>query len=457
MRHVVLIGLSGSGKTTLGRLAASELNMPFVDLDLAVEREMGMTIRRIFERHGEDFFRDEEERAVRAAMSSLEPSVVAAGGGAVTRPGSVRAIKERGFAVFLDRPVEHILRDVERDGSRPLLTSESRLREMARARGDMYVSTADAVLRNDGDLNRALGGLLALVRGAIPRLSGGEADLSGEPSLPEGCAVIGDPIAHTLSPLIHTAIFGALGVDAAYSALRVPRGALPEFAARARSSKLRGFNVTMPHKSGIIPLLDEVAPDAGACGAVNAVTIRGGKLRGFNTDMDGLLEALRAAGFGYGGKRVLILGAGGAARGAAYKAAREGASRVTILARGAERASETALLASSGEMTGDAMSREAARADILINATPLGMSGAGDDFPSLDFLERLPSGALVCDLVYNPSETKLLRAAKGLGLAAMNGRGMLIYQAILADELFFELRNVDRNRLYEVAEGRLTR
>ncbi|MDR1915670.1 MAG: shikimate dehydrogenase [Synergistaceae bacterium] len=454
MKHIALIGLSGCGKSTLGKMLANELDMPFIDIDITVERTTGMTIQRIFEQHGEMFFRDLEAAAVRSSLALAEPSVIATGGGAVMRPDNVQALRERGFVIFLDRPAELILSNIACDSSRPLLTDEGKLYELERVRRKLYLSTADAVVSNNRDLPHALADLLEMTRALWGKL-------------PDGYAVIGDPIAHTLSPQIHTAVFDSLGIAAKYEALRVPRGMLPDFVSRARKSNLLGFNVTIPHKSDIIPLLDTVAPDAEACGAVNTVLVRNGRLSGFNTDMSGLLDSLREIGYDYNGRRILILGAGGAARGVALKAARSGASSIAILARRVENArviascieGEAPYNVVCGEMTDSVMSIEAACADILINATPLGMRGAGEDFTSLDFLGCLPRGALVCDLVYNPAETALLSRARELGYAAINGLGMLIYQAILADELFLDFLdiNIDKGNLYKVIKERLVK
>jgi shikimate dehydrogenase len=456
MKHALLIGLSGSGKSTLGRLAACEFGLPFVDLDAAIEERTGMKIREIFARHGEERFRDEESLVLREALKNPVPSVIATGGGVILRPENAQAMRESGFAVFLDRPVENILRDVRCDGERPLLTNAVKLREMGRDRRALYLKSSDAILGGDTGVEESLRELVKLLN-----------DLwAGSPiPLPEYC-VVGDPIAHTLSPAIHGAIFKALGVKGRYGALRVPRGELGAFVERTRNSGMRGFNVTIPHKVDIIPLLDDAAKEARLCGAVNTVVIREGRLYGCNTDMGGLLASLLDAGSGYAGRNILILGAGGASRGVALKAAREGATGITILARRAEAAEKIASSVRphascgvrTGEMSGEAMAREARAADVLINATPLGMSGSEGDFDSFDFLRGMRPGAFVCDLVYNPPVTGLLRAAGERGLAARNGLGMLIYQAILADEIFLGISGgLDGPALYKTVKERLER
>jgi shikimate dehydrogenase len=504
MKSVALIGLSGSGKSSLGRMAADALGMFFIDVDSEIERESGMPISRIFELHGEKFFRDTESRATAAAavaaaatfVPTAVPALIATGGGVVLRSENIAALRKSCFIVFLDRPAEQIAKSLPRDGSRPLLKDsgaeqiQENLRAMEQARRPLYLAAADAVLEIDSGIDEALEKLIALLN------ESNQSGESGKSERPDEYAVIGEPVAHSLSPVIHGAVFAELGLTGRYSAIEVRRGELADFARLAKVSHLKGFNVTIPHKSAIIPLLDETDAEAALCGAVNTVVVRDGRLSGFNTDMGGLLESLREAGRDFRGSRVVILGAGGAARGAAFKAAREGALSVTLLSRRAEQARETAESVNAGlqraglhlgaalasgaapasgavsvqgrEMSPEVMASEAAAADILINATPIGMSGVKGDFPvtgdaparanapSLEFLEAMPRGGLVYDLVYSPAETRLLKRASELGLTARNGLGMLIYQALLADELFLN-RRLDKPALYKTVKEMLAK
>jgi shikimate dehydrogenase len=421
------------------------MGLAFLDTDELLAGRAGMTIPEIFAQAGENAFRDGES-ALCGELSGVSRAVIATGGGVILRERNVRALKQGGFVIFVDRPPESIAGAVETD-SRPLLSGGAeQVFALSAERRPRYLAAADAALSNAAGEDEALAGLLALIRFVYPP--------SG------GFAVIGDPIGHTLSPSIHRAVFAALGVDAPYEAVRVPRGRAGTFAARARAEGLRGFNVTIPHKRDILPCLDTVDEDAALCGAVNAVVRRGNALHGCNTDMEGLLSALRVRGYGYRGRHVAVLGAGGAAAGIALKAVREGAARLTAAARNLEAARR---LTADCDRLGEGVACRAADladeaalkaavsgADILINATPLGMRGFGADFPSLSFLRSLPPGALVCDLIYSPPQTALLREAEGLGLAVMNGFDMLVHQALLADELFLG-RPLDRAALFAVA------
>ncbi len=452
MRNLVLIGLSGSGKSTLGRRAAAELGRPFEDLDALIEKEAGLSITEIFARYGEDNFRDWECETIRRS-AARGGAVVATGGGAVLRAQNVARLRENGLLVYLDRPVAQILSDIE-TAHRPLLAGGAEeLKAMDAARRPLYQAAAHLTLPNGSGEDAALERLVII----------------GETLALGAYAVIGDPIGHSLSPVLHRAVFGALRQRAGYTALRVPHGALPYFVATARCTGLRGFNVTIPHKRDILPLLDEVEPAAARCGAVNTVVRQGERLVGHNTDMEGLRLALARAGLACRGRRVLLLGAGGAARAAAFMAAQNGAQGLHIMARREEAAQALAAelreeLPQTQESTAPAtgitfaamgpatLALAAAQADVFINATPLGMRGTGIDFDDLSFINALPAGALVCDLVYAPPQTRLLQAAQSRGLAAINGLDMLIYQALLADELFLG-KALDKDGLYEVAKG----
>jgi shikimate dehydrogenase len=257
-------------------------------------------------------------------------------------------------------------------------------------------------------------------------------------------AVIGDPIAHSLSPVIHNALYGAMGINAFYQPLFVPKGRIEIMNDAIPMLSLRGFNVTMPHKQAVFALLDEVGSSAQRHQSVNTVCVREGRLIGHSTDAQGFALALAARGLGFEGRDVVILGAGGVSGALALEAATNGARSVSILNRTPERADALASRVSqlsgarvqSAGFTARELELFAARATLLINATPLGMEGCGD-FVSLVLLRALPKDAVVCDLIYDPPATRLLEEARALGHIAMNGLGMLIYQAFAAFEHFF--------------------
>lgn len=432
LNDIILTGLPGSGKSSLGRLAAEVLDRPFLDLDEEISRISGLSIAEIFSRFGESRFRTLEKECI-ARLGPGGGRIIAAGGGAIIDPQNEAALKKNGLIIFIDRPPEKILETLADDGSRPLLKAPQSLYSLAERRRERYLSSADLRLANERTLAEALSNLKALIAAE---------------TVDRGYGVIGHPIGHSLSPTIHQAVFQHLGLGHQYQSLNVPPERLKAFVARAAQSGLRGFNVTIPHKKSIMALLDEIDPEAQACGAVNTVVKVGGRLKGYNTDMEGLSLSLREQGRDFQAARLLILGAGGAAGAVAFKALRQGAAQVRILARDPQKAHRCAQSASKGwnaaaegaALSPQELKRAAADADLLINCTPLGMEGFGQDFECLDFLDQLPSEALVCDLIYKPQETSLLRRAAARGLKTLNGLGMLIQQAVLADELFLNIQ-----------------
>ena len=243
--------------------------------------------------------------------------------------------------------------------------------------------------------------------------------------------VIGDPVRHSLSPVLFNAAFAVLRLDWVYVAFEVPAGRGVDALSAVRSLDLAGLNVTMPHKTDVAEACDDLTPDAEALRSVNTVVpLGGGRLLGDSTDGEGFVRSLRDAGHDPGGRRVLLLGAGGAARAVALALGREG-SAVTVAARRADAAEAAAALAPAGEAVGwDSARLLAADADLIVNATPVGMSDGGLP-PVWDVLH---SGQVVADLVYYPLDTPLLRAARAAGAEAVGGLGMLVHQAALALE-----------------------
>jgi shikimate dehydrogenase len=197
-----------------------------------------------------------------------------------------------------------------------------------------------------------------------------------------------------------------------------------------------GFNVTVPHKEAVCPLLDEVTKSAASIGAVNTVVNRGGRLAGYNTDAEGFLRALKEEGaFQARGKRALLLGAGGSARAVAFALAQEGAEVLTIANRTLERAQALAQAVKPLlpevyilPLVGGVLAREAARSHLIVNCTALGMRGGPAEGESPLTAAQIPPTCLVYDLVYNPAVTPLLQEAARAGAQTLGGLPMLVYQ-----------------------------
>lgn len=239
--------------------------------------------------------------------------------------------------------------------------------------------------------------------------------------------VIGWPVRHSLSPAIHNAAFAALELDWIYLAFPVVPGEAPAALSGMRTLGIEGLSVTMPHKAAMAASVDRCTPDAAALGAVNCVFRDDGHLVGDNTDGAGFVSSLLADGIDPAGMRTLVVGAGGAARAVVRSLALAGAERVAVDNRRSDRAARAAALA--GPAGSVATDQDWAAADLVVQATPVGM---GDDGGVAFDVDRLRDGAVVADLVYHPAETPVLLAARARGLPTVGGVGMLIGQAARA-------------------------
>lgn len=258
--------------------------------------------------------------------------------------------------------------------------------------------------------------------------------MSAAPWAPGGptrvAAVIGHPVRHSLSPVIHNAAFRRLGLDWVYVALDVAPGGGRTAVDAMRALGLAGLNVTMPHKADVAAAVDRLSPVASALGAVNTVVAEGRTLTGESTDGAGLLAALAAdRGFDPADRRCLVLGAGGAARAAVLALAEGGAREVVVVARRRDQAARAAVLAGSVGRAG--VAADVAAVDLVVNATPV-----GDQLPLGVRADDLGAGQLVVDLLYAPATTVLMGTAEARGAATANGLGMLVHQAALSFRLW---------------------
>lgn len=244
--------------------------------------------------------------------------------------------------------------------------------------------------------------------------------------------VIGDPVRHSLSPVIHNAAFAEAELDWVFVAFEVVEGDAVRAVSGARALGIDGLSVTMPHKATVIEALDRLSPTASKLGAVNAIVREGTEFVGHSTDGAGLIDALAYdEGFAAEGKCCVVIGAGGAARAVVLALAEAGASSVVVVNRTAANAELAALLAGSAGVVGtEEMARDA---DLIVNATPLGM--IGNDAPAVD-PSLFHSNQLVVDLVYAPPLTPTIQAARAAGAHAVGGLGMLVHQAAHAFTLW---------------------
>ncbi len=243
--------------------------------------------------------------------------------------------------------------------------------------------------------------------------------------------LIGDPVAHSLSPALHAAAFRSLGLSASYELWPTPEAELPARLAALRETDVLGANVTVPHKLAVMGLMDELSPLAARAGAVNTIITRDGKLIGDNTDVEGFTNALTALTAAWRGGKVLVLGAGGAARAVVLGLQTLGAGDVAVANRGLARAKALAADFSTPSFAVCALELQAVddvlgEVSVLVNATAMGWNRGEAPMPP-DRIELLSPGALVVDLTYR--DTDLLRAARQRGLLTLDGLPMLVHQA----------------------------
>lgn len=249
--------------------------------------------------------------------------------------------------------------------------------------------------------------------------------------------VMGHPIAHSKSPQMHNAALTHQQLPYTYLAFDVCPERLPQAVAGMHALGARGWNVTIPHKVSIMPLLDEIAEEARVIGAVNTVVCEDGVLLGLNTDGAGYLQSLQEeTGLDVRKQRILIIGAGGAARGVAYALANAGAEHIVIANRTRENAEQLRdTLSPLTEVKAvhlEDMRRWLSDRTLIVNTTSVGMAPETDVSPMPE--EWLPEGVVVSDLIYNPAKTKLLREAEKRGCVIHNGLGMFVHQGALAYE-----------------------
>lgn len=275
-------------------------------------------------------------------------------------------------------------------------------------------------------------------------------------------ALIGYPLGHSVSPPMQQAAFDYYQLDLRYQAWEAEPAQFGAIMERLRQPSTVGANVTIPYKETVLPMIDELDELARQIGAVNTIVNREGKLSGYNTDAEGFVQALRhLGGFEPAGKRVVLLGAGGAARAVSFALARAGVRSLAITDIVAERSQglssslrslgvETYVLDPEGKELKDAL----LNCDLMVNCTPVGMKHSTTEGQSPLKAELIPKEALIYDVVYNPIETQLLLDAKAVGARTLGGLGMLVYQGAKAFELWTG-KEAPIDIMFEAAKGAL--
>jgi shikimate dehydrogenase len=410
--NIVLIGMRGSGKTAVGKILAQKLGRELVEMDELIAQKAGLSIPEIVEKHGWERFRDLEEE-ITAGVARRDNLINATGGGVVIRGQNVSRLRQNGLLVWLTANIDTLLRRIGEDDQRPpLVESRSQREDMEitlAERTPLYQKAADITVDTENKTPEAVAETIATTR---------------------ICCLIGDPIEHSLSPLIHNAAYKALGLDYAYITLRASD--IKRAIADIKTQGIRGASVTTPHKVTALKYLDRLDPAAEAIGAVNTIVIDNGILTGYNTDGDAALKALEEV-TGLGGKKVVLIGGGGAAL-AIAAALKENSVSLVILNRTGAKARQLADKVRAKDAGDLSKLSLVAKADILINATTVGM--APETGKTIVPREFLHPHLTVFDIVYNPRETRLLREARERGCAVVYGYKMLLYQAARQFELF---------------------
>lgn len=254
-------------------------------------------------------------------------------------------------------------------------------------------------------------------------------------------ALLGSPVGHSLSPLMHNASFKKLGLNYIYLAFNIDEKDIKTGINALRALKFRGANVTIPYKEAVIPYLDKLAPSAKESMAVNLIENNNGCLIGHNTDGDGFIRSLEEIGFEAKG-RVLFIGAGGAARALASSLQYKGISHIDFLDLDINKAGETAeFIKKKGNCTSSFtymdeqnFSLLSAEADLIVNTSPIGMYPEVNRSP-VTKLDNVKDTTLICDIIYNPLSTRLLEIGKARGLKVLNGLGMFIHQGAISFEI----------------------
>jgi len=432
--NIVLIGLRGSGKTTVGKILAHRLGRELIEMDELVTLKAGLTIPEIVSKHGWGRFREIEEE-VTDQVARLENTVNASGGGVITREENIARLKENGILVWLQAGVDTLVKRTGRDSQRPPLIKGRTTREdmeiTFKERKTLYEQAADLTIDTENKTPEE-------VAGAIIE------------SLKRVCCLIGDPVAGSLSPLIHSAGYKMLGINYTYIPFRVKD--IGRAVEGIRGLGIRGASVTIPHKTRAIKYMDRVDPLAQRIGAVNTIVNDDGVLIGYNTDGEGAIKALEEV-TTLKDKKTVLIGAGGAALAIACGLKDRGANLVVLNRTGAK-ARELAERVNA-EGYGDLKRLpEISSAEIVINATPVGMWPEIDQ--SIIPKDLLHNKLIVFDIVYNPKETKLIAEARDRGCTVVYGYKMLLYQAAGQFELFTGLKaplGVMESALIQALEG----
>lgn len=415
---IALIGFMGSGKSTVGVLLAKKLGFSFLEADKELASRINYpTVQEAYLGLGPEKFRELEKQII-CEIKDYSHLVISTGGGVITKHESKEAIKSGlGLIIYLKARFDTVEERIGNSTDRPLFSNRAAARELYADRERTYAAWADLEVETDECSPEEI---VQIILEHIPDLFVENAkNVDTKLSM-----LIGDPVSHSLSPAFHNSTLSAEGKAAQFFMCTkcVKPEWLPQFMKQVRENHVHMLAVTLPHKTSIIPFMDELDESAVKIGAVNTVLNRSGKLLGSNTDWIGIKTPLESR-IALKGLHAAVIGAGGAARAACYSLKSAGA-HVTIFNRTRENAES---LANDFECDWETLGnmRDLSKFKILINCTSVGMGT--DESPVKK--ELITSQHIVFDTVYFPLETRLLKDAKEQGAECIQGLEMFIAQA----------------------------
>jgi shikimate dehydrogenase len=411
--------MPASGKTSLGKKLAKSFKLDFHDTDASIEKKEKMEIPEIFNMHGETYFR-KIESAIISEISKTKNTVISTGGGIILDPKNVENLKKNSVIIFIDKNPKEILLYYDKTvKKRPLLENKNALYKLYKERYKKYESASDYTLRVSSNY--------------FPLILSYMKDVARSFYPDSFYGVIGDPIIHSKSP----ELYSKLSLNS-YEKYWVKEKFFNDFINAFKTSKLKGVNITAPFKEKMVYHLDEMTEDVHnikSCNTVLKKKVNGKSiLSGYNTDLKGLYLDLKEKNISYKNKTVAIIGDGGAGKGIIYYALKMGAKKVLVFVRNLDKVSKTNNDNLELYHFND-LKTYISRADLIIQATPLGMKGM-DDYEDLSFFENIKKNAFIYDIIYAPKMTKFLKKAKAYGFKFSNGYGMLKKQAELSYEIF---------------------
>lgn len=447
--NILLIGFMGTGKSTVSAYLKEAFDMDVIEMDQVIAKREQMSISDIFKRKGEEYFRDLETDLLIETQAKTN-TVISCGGGVPMRERNVAEMKKNGKVVLLTASAETILERVKNNHDRPLLEGNKNVEfitELMEKRREKYEAAADIIIQTDGKNKKEICDEIVAGLESINKKEEliMEQRIKGTTGL---LMLIGSPVGHSGSPAMYNFSFQYHKQDYAYMAFDIKEDQVGAALDAMRLFKMRGCNVTMPCKNEAARLVDELSPAARIIGAVNTIVNENGKLVGHITDGTGFVQNLKEHGVEVKDKKMVVLGAGGAATAIQVQCALDGAASISIfnpddpfLKRAENTAEKLKKEAPDCKVQvfciddQEKLREEIEKADILVNGTLAGMKPHEDTTLIQDRSMFRPE-LVVADVVYNPEETRLLREAKEAGCRTVGGKGMLLWQGAAAYKLY---------------------